>query len=118
LSRSRFTPHFLLCLCIGLFLAQWQGFSHGIHHAPESLKRLISKVETSDSHHSLVHDEQSGHHCAAYDSLTLSFALSLHPPALRMVDAKHAAIKRYQIYQISIEADAPFEARAPPAKHV
>jgi hypothetical protein len=35
-----------------------------------------------------------------------------------MVDAKHAAIKRYQIYQISIEADAPFEARAPPAKHV
>lgn len=118
LSKSRFISHFLFCICIGLLLAQWQGFSHGIHHAPESLQQTIAKIEISDSHHSLAHDETNSHHCAAYDSLTLSFALILHPPALKVVDAKHAAIKRYKIYQISIEALAPFEARAPPSKHV
>ena len=118
LSKSRFISRFLFCICIGLLLTQWQGFSHGIYHAPESLQQTISKIEISDSHHCLAHDETNSHHCAAYDSLTLSFALVLHPPALKVVDANHIAIKRYQIYQISIEADASFEARAPPTKHV
>ncbi|MEO0048082.1 MAG: hypothetical protein RLZZ410_1041 [Pseudomonadota bacterium] len=100
---------------LGLVLAQWYGFAHRIHHVHEIHDIQNQKVDLT---HSLSDDDLNSHHCAAYDSLTLGSALILHPPILNLVDVKHAAIKRYQIYQISIEALAPFEARAPPTKHV
>lgn len=99
-------------------LAQWQGLTHSIYHAPELHQADAPQLEKNDAHHASSHHENSKHHCAAYDSLTLNFALAFHPPTLKVVDAKHEVIKQYQTYQASIEAGAPFEARAPPAKHV
>lgn len=103
---------------MGLFLAQWQGFTHGVHHVPELQQAHDSQAEINEAHHTSSHDSRSSHHCAAYDSLTLSFAFVVQLPVLRVIDANHEVIKQYQFYQASIDAGAPFEARAPPAIHV
>ena len=109
-NNRRFFFSLLFSLCVGLFLAQWQGFTHGVHHAHEQHEKFNQGGP--------VADEADEHHCAAYDSLTLSFALTFHLASLPRSDAQHQLPKAYQAYQASIKPNSSFEARAPPAQHV
>jgi hypothetical protein len=111
----RFIFSLLFSICLGLFLAQWQGFTHGVHHAHEQHEKFNQGgpvAEEADG------DYRQKHHCAAYDSLTLSFALTFHLAPLPQIDAQHQLPRAYQAYQASIKPNSSFEARAPPAQHV
>ncbi len=110
---------------MGLFLAQWQGFSHGIAHGLAATEHVASDAKKSadfadvakhqdacDDHHG--HDSDGKHHCAAYDSQTLSMAMPAPLLNLPVIDKTNAAINSYLTYQASIEAYRPFDVRGPP----
>ena len=115
---------------MGLFAAQWQGFSHSIAHGlvvtehaaldvvkSAHLADATKHQDACDDHHSKNHhghDSDSKHHCAAYDSQTLSVAMPSLPLSLPAIDKTSAAINSYTTYQASIEAYRPFDVRGPP----
>jgi hypothetical protein len=109
-------------IVFGLLLAQWQGFSHGIDHGlkhDHHFQSAVSEVTHVCEEHlasSAWHsgDAPDGHHCAAYDSQTLSLAMPALPLMLKQMDLTHALIKAYSNYQVSIEAYRPFDVRGPP----
>ena len=107
-NNRRFIFCVLLSICIGLLLAQWQGFAHGIHHAHEQYQKFDQPSS----------DDDQRHHCAAYDSLTISFALTFHLATSPKNDAQHQLPRAYQAYQASIKPNSSFEARAPPDQPV
>ena len=107
---------------MGLFVAQWQGFNHGVahglavtqHSAPE-LVASSKQIDTGKHHHGHQGSESDGkHHCAAYDSQTLSMAMPAPIMNLPVIDKTNAAINSYLTYQASIEAYRPFDVRGPP----
>jgi hypothetical protein len=106
---------------MGLFVAQWQGFSHGVSHglvvksvAADVLKST-HQLDADKHHHGHHGDESDGkHHCAAYDSQTLSMAMPAPLLNLPVIDKTNAAINSYLTYQASIEAYRPFDVRGPP----
>ncbi len=107
---------------MGLFVAQWQGFSHGVSHglaltqhgAADSVASAQA-VDATKHHHGHQGSESSGkHHCAAYDSQTLSLAMPTPPMSLPIIDKTNVAINSYLTYQASIEAYRPFDVRGPP----
>ena len=104
-----------LLLCIGLLQAQWQGFSHAIEHAHHM--ELAVSLE-SNSHQSqdnqLAVQHKDFHHCVAYDSLTLAYALTATLEAQMQNHAKHVAEEFYLSKPASIEAYSAFDARGPP----
>jgi hypothetical protein len=127
------TISFLVFLVMGLFVSQWQGFSHGIAHGlmvtqPVSSVDVGQAGQTSHAKkqdvchdhlakHRHAHDSHQSdgkHHCAAYDSQTLSMALPALPMSLPAIDKTNAAINSYTTYQASIEAYRPFDVRGPP----
>jgi ABC-type Zn2+ transport system substrate-binding protein/surface adhesin len=127
------TISLLFFLVMGLFVAQWQGFSHGIAHglAVTQSAPLDDVGQTEQTGHAKqqdgCHDHQAKHHhahnghqsegkhhCAAYDSQTLSMALPALPMSLPVIDKTNAAINSYTTYQASIEAYRPFDVRGPP----
>ena len=107
---------------MGLFVAQWQGFSHGIAHglavSQNELAYGVAHLHQTDTakhqhdHHGDGSDRK--HHCAAYDSQTLSVAMPALPLSLPAIDKTSAAINSYTTYQASIEAYRPFDVRGPP----
>jgi len=107
---------------MGLFLAQWQGFSHGISHGLTTTQHqasghMVSAHQADHAkHHHAHNDHQSEgkHHCAAYDSQTLSMAMPALPLSLPVIDKTNAAVNGYISYQASIEAYRPFDVRGPP----
>lgn len=106
---------------MGLFVAQWQGFSHGVSHglAVKSVAADVVKnthqLDAAKHHHGHHGDESDGkHHCAAYDSQTLSMAMPAPLLNLPVIDKTNAAINSYLTYQASIEAYRPFDVRGPP----
>jgi hypothetical protein len=116
------TVSFLIFLVMGLFVAQWQGFNHGVahglsvtqHSASDSVKNA-HHVDIAKHHHGHHADEVDGkHHCAAYDSQTLSMAMPAPIMNLPVIDKTNAAINSYLTYQASIEAYRPFDVRGPP----
>ena len=114
-NNRRFIFSLLISICVGLFLAQWQGFTHGVHHAHEQHEKF-DQASVGLEQASGDHDQQR--HCAAYDSLTLSFAFTVNLAPLPRSDAQHQLPKAYQAYQASIKPNSSFEARAPPTQHV
>ena len=106
---------------MGLFVAQWQGFSHGVSHglavtsgAADGVKNT-HQFDAAKHHHGHHGDESDGkHHCAAYDSQTLSMAMPAPLLNLPVIDKTNAAINSYLTYQASIEAYRPFDVRGPP----
>jgi hypothetical protein len=124
------TISFLIFLVMGLFAAQWQGFNHGIAHGfvatehaaldvvkSAHLANATKHQDACDDHHSKHHhghDSDGNHHCAAYDSQTLSAAMPSLPLSLPAIDKTSAAINSYTTYQASIEAYRPFDVRGPP----
>jgi len=116
------TISLLFFLVMGLFLAQWQGFSHGISHGLTTTQHqasghMVSAHQADHAkHHHAHNDHQSEgkHHCAAYDSQTLSMAMPTLPLSLLAIDKTNAAINSYISYQASIEAYRPFDVRGPP----
>jgi hypothetical protein len=124
------TISLLIFLVMGLFVAQWQGFSHGITHGLVATEHVALDVVKSahladatkhddacDDHHFKHHhghDLDGKHHCAAYDSQTLSAAMPSLPLSLPAIDKTSAAINSYTTYQASIEAYRPFDVRGPP----
>ena len=107
---------------MGLFVAQWQGFNHGVAHGlavtqHNASDRVVSaqQIDTAKHHHGHHGDESDGkHHCAAYDSQTLSMAMPAPIMNLPVIDKTNAAINSYLTYQASIEAYRPFDVRGPP----
>ena len=118
---------------MGLFVAQWQGFNHGIAHGLAVTQSVPSHDvgQTEQASHAkqqdVCHDHQAKHqhahndhqsegkhHCAAYDSQTLSMAMPALPFSLPVIDKTSAAINSYITYQASIEAYRPFDVRGPP----
>ncbi len=106
---------------MGLFLAQWQGFNHGVSHglAVKSLSAHVvgngHQLDVAKHHHGQEDSESDGkHHCAAYDSQTLSMAMPAPIMNLPAIDKTNAAINSYLTYQASIEAYRPFDVRGPP----
>ena len=88
--------------------------------SPETMGTLLLTkppgYDTSAKHHHR-HDgnESDGkHHCAAYDSQTLSMAMPAPLLNLPVIDKTNAAINSYLTYQASIEAYRPFDVRGPP----
>jgi CelD/BcsL family acetyltransferase involved in cellulose biosynthesis len=124
------TVSFLIFLVMGLFVAQWQGFNHGIAHGLAATEHVASDAKTSadlvdvakhqdacdDQHakHHHGHDSDGQHHCAAYDAQTLGVAMPTLPTSLPVIDKTNAAINSYLTYQASIEAYRPFDVRGPP----
>jgi hypothetical protein len=124
------TVSFLIFLVMGLFVAQWQGFNHGIAHGLAATEHVASDAKKSadladvakhqdacdDQHtkHHHGHDSDGKHHCAAYDSQTLSMAMPAPLLSLPVIDKTNAAINSYLTYQASIEAYRPFDVRGPP----
>jgi hypothetical protein len=116
------TIFLLIFLVMGLFVAQWQGFSHGIAHGLTATQYQPSAHTASAhqadhaKHHHAHNDHQSDgkHHCAAYDSQTLSMAVPALPLSLPVIDKTNVAINSYITYQASIEAYRPFDVRGPP----
>jgi hypothetical protein len=124
------TIFFLFFLVMGLFVAQWQGFNHGIahglveKHVSSELTKNAHQFATADhqdvchDHHAKQghgsHDSDGKHHCAAYDSQTLGVAMPTLAVALPGIDKTNAAINSYLTYQASIEAYRPFDVRGPP----
>lgn len=124
------TISFLIFLVMGLFAAQWQGFSHSIAHGlvtqhvsqdhiahPHQVDHAAPQDVCHDNHakHSHGgHDSESNHHCAAYDSQTLSAAMPSLPLSLPAIDKTSVAINSYTTYQASIKAYRPFDVRGPP----
>ncbi len=120
------TIFLLIFLALGLFLAQWQGFSHGVSHGltatqHQSSVHAVSAHQTDHAKHQDDchdyhgnHDSDGKHHCAAYDSQTLSAAMPSLPLILPAIDKTSAAINSYTTYQASIEAYRPFDVRGPP----
>ena len=107
-----------LLLCTGLVKAQWQGFVHAIEHAHhiELVISLESDRQSNQDNQLTVH-KKDFHHCAAYDSLTLAYALTATPESHILSHAKHVAEKFYESKQASIEAYSAFDARGPPNNH-
>lgn len=111
---------FLIFLVMGLFVAQWQGFSHGVSHglAVKSVADVVKNTHQLDAakhHHGHHGDESDGkHHCAAYDAQTLGVAMPTLPTSLPVIDKTNVAINSYLTYQASIEAYRPFDVRGPP----
>ena len=107
---------------MGLFVAQWQGFSHGVSHGlavaqnePVNGVGYSLQVDAAKDQHGHHGNESGGkHHCAAYDSQTLSVAMPSLPLSLPAIDKTSAAINSYTTYQASIEAYRPFDVRGPP----
>ncbi len=115
---------------MGLFVAQWQGFNHGVAHGLAATEHVASDAKKSadladvakhqdacdDQHakHHHGHDSDGKHHCAAYDSQTLSMAMPAPLLSLPVIDKTNAAINSYLTYQASIEAYRPFDVRGPP----
>jgi len=116
------TISFLIFLVMGLFVAQWQGFSHGVSHGlavaqhePVNGVGYSLQVDAAKDHHGHHGNESDGkHHCAAYDSQTLSAAMPSLPLSLPAIDKTSVAINSYTTYQASIEAYRPFDVRGPP----
>jgi hypothetical protein len=116
------TIFLLIFLVMGLFVAQWQGFSHGIAHGLTATQHQPSAHTASAhqadhaKHHHAHNDHQSDgkHHCAAYDAQTLSASMPSLPLSLPAIDKTNAAINSYTTYQASIEAYRPFDVRGPP----
>ncbi|WP_143744004.1 hypothetical protein [Polynucleobacter cosmopolitanus] len=116
------TISFLIFLVMGLFVAQWQGFSHSVSHGLAVTQHSASdgvanehQVDGAKHHHRHDGNESDGkHHCAAYDSQTLSMAMPTAPMTLSVIDKTNAAINSYLTYQASIEAYRPFDVRGPP----
>jgi hypothetical protein len=125
------TTFLLIFLALGLFLAQWQGFSHGIAHGlvvsnnheqvahvahAHQVEDIKSKdvCEQSLTNQYAKHESDGNHHCAAYDSQTLSASMPSLPLSLPAIDKTNAAINSYTTYQASIEAYRPFDVRGPP----
>jgi hypothetical protein len=124
------TIFFLFFLVMGMFAAQWQGFNHGIAHGLAATEHVASNAERGahltgtakhqdacdhqHTKHHHGHDSDGKHHCAAYDSQTLSMALPALPMSLPVIDKTNAAINSYTTYQASIEAYRPFDVRGPP----
>jgi hypothetical protein len=125
------TIFLLSFLVMGLFVAQWQGFSHGIAHGSAVTQSVpldhVGHIEQAGhakhqddchdhhaKHHHGNHDSDGKHHCAAYDSQTLSAAMPSLPLSLPAIDKTSAAINSYTTYQASIEAYRPFDVRGPP----
>ena len=116
------TISFLIFLVMGLFVAQWQGFSHGVSHGlavaqnePTNGVEYSLQVDIVKDHHGRHGNKSDGkHHCAAYDSQTLSAAMPSLPLSLPVIDKISAAINSYTTYQASIEAYRPFDVRGPP----
>ena len=116
------TISLLIFLVLGLFVAQWQGFSHGISHGLTTTQQQSSghtlSVEQADQakhqHAQNDHQSEGKHHCAAYDSQTLSMAMPALPLSLPVIDKTSAPINSYITYQASIEAYRPFDVRGPP----
>lgn len=104
-----------LLLCVGLLEAQWQGFVHAIEHAHhmELAVSLESNSHPNQDNQLTVH-QKDFHHCLAYDSLTLAYALTVTPESYLLSHAKHVAEKFYESKQASIEAYSAFDARGPP----
>lgn len=114
-NKRRFTFSLLFTICFGLFLVQWQGFNHGVHHASgqhESIGWQGASIDLGDGG-----DYSHKHHCASYDALTLNFALTIHLAVLPVNDAKYQLAKAYLAYQALIAPQSSFEARAPPLQH-
>lgn len=108
----------VLLLCIGLLQAQWQGFAHAIEHAHHM--ELAISLESNghpNQDHQLSAQQKDFHHCAAYDSLTLAYALTATLEAHILNHAKHVAEKFYESQQASIEVYSAFDARGPPNNH-
>jgi disulfide bond formation protein DsbB len=116
------TIFLLIFLVMGLFVAQWQGFSHGISHGltptqHQSSGHTLSVEQADHAKHQHAHNDHQSegkHHCAAYDSQTLSMAMPALPLSLPVIDKTSAAINSYITYQASIEAYRPFDVRGPP----
>jgi hypothetical protein len=116
------TIFFLFFLVMGLFVAQWQGFTHGVSHglavAQHSASDGVASAQPIDAakhHHGHQGSDSDGkHHCAAYDSQTLSMAMPAPIMNLPVIDKTNAAINSYLTYQASIEAYRPFDVRGPP----
>jgi hypothetical protein len=111
------TIFLLIFLVMGLFVAQWQGFSHGVSHSLVAAQHqpsahTVSAYQTDHAHND--HQSEGKHHCAAYDSQTLSAAMPSLPLSLPAIDKTSAAINSYTTYQASIEAYRPFDVRGPP----
>jgi len=106
---------------MGLFVAQWQGFSHGVSHGLTAIQHqpshTVAAHQTDHAKHQHAHNDHQSegkHHCAAYDSQTLSAAMPSLPLSLPAIDKTSAAINSYTTYQASIEAYRPFDVRGPP----
>jgi hypothetical protein len=124
------TISFLIFLVMGLFVAQWQGFNHGIahglaeKHVSSDLIKIAHQLATAEhqevchDHHAKHghggHDSDGQHHCAAYDAQTLGVAMPTLPTSLPVIDKTNSAINSYLTYQASIEAYRPFDVRGPP----
>ena len=104
-----------LLLCVGLLQAQWQGFLHAIEHAHhvELAVSLESNSQLNQDNQLTVH-QKDFHHCAAYDSLTLAYALTATLESHMLSNAKHVAENFYESKQALIEANNAFDARGPP----
>ena len=107
---------------MGLFVAQWQGFSHGVSHGltatqHQSSGHVVVAHQAEHIKHQHAHNghqSEGKHHCAAYDAQTLSMAMPALPMSLPAIDKTNAAIISYSTYQASIEAYRPFDVRGPP----
>jgi hypothetical protein len=104
-----------LLLCVGLLQAQWQGFLHAIEHAHHvELAVSLESNGHSNQDNQLTVQQKDFHRCAAYDSLTLAYALTAIPASHMLSHAKHVAEKFYESKQALIEAYNAFDARGPP----
>jgi hypothetical protein len=74
---------------------------------------LESNSHPNQDNQLTVH-QKDFHHCAAYDSLTLAYALTATSESYMPSDAKHVAEKFYESKQVLIEACNAFDARGPP----
>ncbi len=118
MTRSLRLISIALLICIGLLQAQWQGFVHAIEHAhhTELVVAFESNGHPAQSNQSKA-EQRDFHHCAAYDSITLAYALTVTPESHILNHAKHVAEKFYESHQASIEAYSAFDARGPPNNH-
>jgi hypothetical protein len=108
----------LVCLCLALLIAQWQGLAHSIGHADiQKSTHLEIKIKNShDAHADCEGGQQHGyHHCAAYDAVTLGALYGLPSFLIALLELEQAKIRFYETYQVSLPPPLPFEARAPPA---
>jgi hypothetical protein len=117
-TRSLRLISIALLLCIGLLQAQWQGFAHAIEHV-HHVEQVVSSGSNEDATqgNQLAAQQRDFHHCAAYDSLTLAYALTTALGSELLSHAKHVAEKFYESQQASIENYSVFDARGPPNSH-